>query len=172
MFSRKPVSTVFLPDERNVAYTSFTLKRKRLLLTRDHNKHQMSEPYRVLVVDDEAGIRKILRLFLELEGFQVFEAVSANQAEQLIQTVHPHIVILDVVLCGQTGFEVCKWVKENPETSDIIVILFTALNQEHDYVEGERVNCDYYLTKPQNPKDIIKLVKDCVQNMRGHNKQK
>lgn len=126
----------------------------------------MDESYRILLVDDEAGIRKILRLFLELEGFTVFEAVSAIQAQQIIQQQKPHLIILDVVLCGQTGFEVCEWVKDNPETKDTIVILFTALNQNHDYKEGKRVKCDYYLTKPQNPKDIVEKVKKYLNNLK------
>lgn len=120
----------------------------------------MQTPYRVLLVDDEAGIRKILRLFLELEGFTVFEAVTANQAIQLIKKEKPHLVILDIILCGQTGFDVCEWIKGNSATKDTIVILFTALNQDHDYREGQRVGCDLYLTKPQNPKDIVEKVKE------------
>ncbi len=116
--------------------------------------------YRILLVDDEPGIRKILRLFLELEGFEVFEAITANQAQSIIKKEKPHLVILDVILCGQTGFEVCEWVKNNPETSDVIVFLFTALNQEHDFREGKRVGCDEYLTKPQNPKDIVQKVSE------------
>ncbi len=120
----------------------------------------MEEPYRILLVDDEAGIRKILRLFLELEGFSVSEAVTANQAMQLIRKEKPQLVILDIILCGQTGFDVCEWIKGNPDMNDIIVILFTALNQEHDYREGQRVGCDLYLTKPQNPKDIVEKVKE------------
>ncbi len=115
---------------------------------------------RVLLVDDEAGIRKILRLFLELEGFTVFEAVTANQAIQLVKREHPNLVVLDIILCGQNGFDVCEWIKSNSETRDIKVILFTALNQEHDYREGQRVGCDKYLTKPQNPKDIVEQVKN------------
>ncbi len=114
---------------------------------------------RILLVDDEAGIRKILRLFLELEGFTVFEAVTANQAIQLVKKEHPNLVVLDIILCGQNGFDVCEWIKSNSETRDIKVILFTALNQEHDYREGQRVGCDEYLTKPQNPKDIVEQVK-------------
>jgi CheY-like chemotaxis protein len=117
-------------------------------------------PYRILLVDDEPGIRKILRLFLELEGFQVFEAVTANQAIQAIKSDRPDLVILDVILCGQTGFDVCEAIKSNPETRDIIVFLFTALNQDHDYREGQRVGCNLYLTKPQNPKDIVEKVRE------------
>jgi CheY-like chemotaxis protein len=118
------------------------------------------KPYRVLLVDDEAGIRKIIRLFLEREGYEVHEAVSGAQAKQLIEEKKPHLILLDVILCGMTGFEVCEWIKKNPGTKDIIVILFTALNQDYDYKEGQRVKCDYYLTKPQNPIDIIKKINE------------
>lgn len=119
--------------------------------------------FRILLVDDEPGIRKILRLFLELEGYLVFEAITANQAMQVVKKEKPHLVILDVILCGQTGFDVCEWIKSNPETKDIMVFLFTALNQEHDYREGQRVGCDLYLTKPQNPKDIVEKVREFLQ---------
>lgn len=90
----------------------------------------------------------------------MFEAITANQAISVIKKEKPHLVILDVILCGQTGFDVCEWVKGNPETKDTIVFLFTALNQEHDYREGQRVGCDQYLTKPQNPKDIVERVNE------------
>ena len=122
------------------------------------------KPYRILIVDDEPGIRKILRLFLEVEGYSVYEAITATQAISVIQKEKPDLVILDVILCGQTGFEVCEWVKSNPETKNIIVFLFTALNQEHDFQEGKRVGCDLYLTKPQNPKDIVEKVKEYLNN--------
>ena len=117
-------------------------------------------PFKILLVDDEPGIRKILRLFLELEGFTVLEAITANQAMELIKREKPHLVVLDVILCGQTGFDVCEWVKASPETRDTIVFLFTALNQDHDYEEGQRVGCDLYLTKPQNPKDIVEKINE------------
>jgi DNA-binding response OmpR family regulator len=125
------------------------------------------KPYRILLVDDEPGIRKILRLFFEVEGFSVYEAITASQAISVIQKERPDLVILDVILCGQTGFEVCEWVKNNPNTRDIIVFLFTALNQEHDYREGKRVGCDLYLTKPQNPKEIVEKVKEYLDSKAG-----
>jgi two-component system alkaline phosphatase synthesis response regulator PhoP len=129
-------------------------------------------PYRILLVDDEPGIRKILRLFLELEGYTVFEAVTANQAMQVIKKEKPHLIILDVILFGQTGFDVCEWVKSNPETKDIIIFLFTALNQEHDFREGQRVGCDLYLTKPQNPKDIVEKVGEYFKVKKVNNNSK
>jgi DNA-binding response OmpR family regulator len=124
------------------------------------------------LVDDESGIRKILRLFLEMEGFEVFEAVTANQAMEVILAQRPHLVILDVILCGQTGFEVCDWVKSTPEIRDTIVLLFTALNQDHDYKEGMRVGCDMYLTKPQNPRDIVENVSAILHERYGASAEK
>jgi DNA-binding response OmpR family regulator len=128
---------------------------------------KQQNPYRILLVDDEPGIRKILRLFLELEGYTVFEAITANQAMQVVKKERPHLIILDVVLFGQTGFDLCEWVKNNPETRDIIIFLFTTLNQEHDYREGQRLGCDLYLTKPQNPKDIVEKVREYLQAKAG-----
>lgn len=126
-------------------------------------KGHMPKRNRILLVDDEPGIRKILRLFLELDGFEVFEAITANQAMQLIQKEKPDLVILDVILCGQTGFDVCEWMKGDPALKDIIVFLFTALNQDQDYREGQRVGCDLYLTKPQNPKSIVEKVHEYLE---------
>jgi CheY-like chemotaxis protein len=124
------------------------------------NPFMSQKPFRILLVDDEPGIRKILRLFLEMDGYSVYEASSADQARSIIPREKPDLVIIDVLLAGETGFEVCEWIKKNPETKDIIVFIFTAYNQESDYLEGKRVGCDLYLEKPQNPKDIIEKVKE------------
>jgi two-component system, OmpR family, phosphate regulon response regulator PhoB len=117
------------------------------------------EKRKVLLVDDESGIRRILRIFLEVEGFQVLEAVNANQAYQVIDEEKPDVVILDVILFGTTGFEICEKIKGNPVTRGIYVILFTALTKDSDVAEGERVGADLYLMKPLNPKDIVERVK-------------
>ncbi len=123
----------------------------------------MNDASKILVVDDEAGIRKILRLFLELEGYSVYEAGNAEQAIEYVKEYEPALVILDVILCGQTGFDVCEWIKSNEETRDIIVFMFTALHQEQDYQEGQRVGCNLYLTKPLNPKAIVEKVNEFLQ---------
>jgi DNA-binding response OmpR family regulator len=120
--------------------------------------------FRILIVDDEAGIRKILRLFLEMEGYVVFEAMTAGAAMEIVEKEKPHMAILDILLGDHTGFEVCEWIKSNPQTKDIKVLLFTALGQEHEYREGQRVGCDLYLTKPQNPKDIVEKVREFLQS--------
>lgn len=114
---------------------------------------------KVLLVDDEDGIRRILRLFLEKEDFVIREAASANQAFAAVEEEKPDLIILDVILMGTTGFEICEKLKNDPKTEDIIIMLFTALNKESDIAEGRRVGADYYLMKPLNPKDIADKVK-------------
>ncbi len=121
-----------------------------------------NERKRVLVVDDESGIRRILRLFLEADGFEVYEAENASQALESVATDKPHVVILDVVLYGTTGFDICASIKGNPETKGIFVMLFTALTKEADISEGERVGADMYLMKPLNPREIVDRVKKAI----------
>ena len=115
---------------------------------------------KILLVDDESGIRRILKIFLEVEGFKVLEAVNATQAYQTIEEEKPDVVILDVILFGTTGFEICEKIKSDPNTRDTYVILFTALTKDSDIAEGERVGADLYLMKPLNPRDIIVKVKE------------
>lgn len=121
-----------------------------------------AEKKRVLLVDDEPGIRRILRLFLEVEGFEVFEADNAENALASIKTNKPNLVILDIILYGATGFEVCDKIKSNPATKDIFVMLFTALTKEADIAEGEKVGADMYLMKPMNPREIVERVKKAL----------
>lgn len=115
---------------------------------------------KVLLVDDESGIRRILRIFLEVDGFSVIEAANAQQAFRAVEEEKPEVVILDVILFGTTGFEICEKIKSDPHTRDIYVILFTALTKDSDIAEGERVGADLYLMKPLNPKDIVERVKE------------
>lgn len=115
---------------------------------------------KVLLVDDESGIRRILRIFLEVERFVVLEAANAQQAYRIIEEDKPEVVILDVILFGTTGFEICEKIKSDPHSKDTYVILFTALTKESDVAEGERVGADLYLMKPLNPKDIVERVKE------------
>lgn len=120
----------------------------------------MKESLKVLIVDDEAGIRKILRMFFELEDCCVSEAANSNDAYDLILESRPDVIVLDVMLGGETGFELCERVKSDKKLMDIKVALFTSLAQEHDIEEGNKVGADLYLTKPQNPKDIVSKIKD------------
>ena len=123
----------------------------------------MNEKKRVLLVDDEAGIRKILRLFIEKDGIEVFEAASVDEARKSIDSKRPDLIVLDVLLGGQTGFELCEWIKSESDYPDTIVILFTALGQDHDKEESKRVGADYFFVKPQNPKSISNKILELLE---------
>jgi DNA-binding response OmpR family regulator len=116
--------------------------------------------YSVLLVDDEPGIVKVLRMFLELAGYRVFEAANTVDTFQIIERDKPDLIILDAALNGESGFDICKNIKSSLATKGIIVFMFTGLNQASAQREGERAGCDKYLTKPQNPKDIVQLVNE------------
>jgi len=116
--------------------------------------------YSVLLVDDEPGIVKVLRMFLELAGYRVFEASNTLDTHKVIERDRPDLVILDAALGAESGFDICRNIKDNPDTKDIVVFMFTGLNQASEHREGERAGCDRYLTKPQNPKDIVQLVNE------------
>lgn len=123
----------------------------------------MKETFKVLIVDDEAGIRKILRMFFEVEGYAVLEAANASDAFSLLKKMTPDVIVLDVMLGGETGYELCEKLKTDKLTRDIKVALFTSLAQENDIREGEKAGADLYLTKPQNPKDIVVKIKSLLE---------
>ncbi|MFW5960759.1 MAG: response regulator transcription factor [Chitinivibrionales bacterium] len=120
----------------------------------------MGKKVKVMVMEDESGIRNILQLFLANEGFEALEAKNAEEAYRLVEEERPEIAILDIILGGESGFDICKRIKNNENTRNTGIIMFSALNQDHDMEEGKRAGCDIYLPKPQNPLDVIDHVKN------------
>jgi DNA-binding response OmpR family regulator len=123
-------------------------------------------PRRVLVVDDEAQIRTVLRAYLEAEGYSVSEA--ATGAEALRQATNttwpaPDIVLLDVGLPDLDGLEVLR---ELRKTSDVYVILVTARAEEVDKLVGLGVGADDYVTKPFSPREVVARVKTVLRRLR------
>jgi two-component system, OmpR family, phosphate regulon response regulator PhoB len=112
----------------------------------------------ILIVDDEPGIRGVLRIFLELEEYRILEAANAEETFAVLQTEKPDLIILDVILGGTNGFEICRQVKADPRTSGIRVCLFTALGKEQDIKMGREAGADMYLAKPLNPKEIAQKI--------------
>lgn len=117
----------------------------------------------ILVVDDEPGIRGVLRIFLELDEFRVLEAAAAEEAVEIVNREKPDLVILDVILGGTTGFEACRRIKSNPETKSVAVCLFTALGRDQDIQTGKEAGADLYIPKPLSPKDIVRRITDFLQ---------
>jgi CheY-like chemotaxis protein len=102
----------------------------------------------ILVVDDEAVIRRILRVYLERMGYGVNEAADGVEAIEQIKRNKFDLIISDVIMPRKDGWEVLKEVKRNKGTEDIPVILLTAKNQHVDMFKGYELKADYYMTKP------------------------
>ena len=117
---------------------------------------------RVLVVDDLLANVRLLESKLTAEYFDVSTAMNGVDALETIQRTHPDIVLLDVMMPGMDGIEVCHRIKSNPATQHIPVIMVTALDQPEDRVRGLKAGADDFLTKPVNDLSLFCRVKSLV----------
>jgi len=111
---------------------------------------------RILVVDDERGLVRIIRLNLEQDGFEVFEANNGAQAMDRLRAVIPDLVLLDVMMPDLDGFTVLSMIREVGNTP---VIMLTAKGEEGDKVKGLELGADDYVTKPFSPKELASRIR-------------
>jgi two-component system, OmpR family, alkaline phosphatase synthesis response regulator PhoP len=116
-------------------------------------------PKKILIVEDEADIAKLVKLYLEKEGFQANVAKSGSEALTLLKSERPDLVILDLMLPEMDGIEVCKKVRSAPDTSLIPILMLTAKAEESDIIVGLELGADDYVTKPFSPKALVARVK-------------
>ncbi len=119
----------------------------------------MDRKFRVLAVDDEQHIRRLVQVSLERQGFEVLTAVDGKDALAKIAADRPDLVVLDVMMPQIDGFEVLKSLRKSKETRDLPVIMLTAKTQDADVFTGWQHGADLYLTKPFNPTELIAFVK-------------
>ena len=111
---------------------------------------------RILVVDDEKGLVKLIRLNLEHDGFEVFEANNGTQAMDRLRAVLPDLVLLDVMMPDMDGFQVLRMIREVGTTP---VIMLTAKGEENDKVRGLELGADDYVTKPFSPRELTSRIR-------------
>ena len=114
-------------------------------------------PHKILVVDDEKSIVRLVTFNLEKEGFKTLIANNGNEALEKINTEQPDLVILDLMLPGLDGLEVCRRVRQ--KGLPVAVIMLTAKDQEIDRVLGLELGADDYITKPFSPRELVARVK-------------
>jgi two-component system phosphate regulon response regulator PhoB len=114
---------------------------------------------KILVVDDEADIRELVRLNLAREGYDVFDCESGEQALSLSRSKGPDLVVLDLMLPGIDGLEVCRRLKADPKTTQIPIVILTAKGEESDVVAGLEVGADDYVAKPFSGKVLVARVR-------------
>ena len=117
---------------------------------------------RILVVDDILANVRLLEAKLSAEYFEVVTAMNGVDALEAVQRAKPDIVLLDVMMPGIDGIEVCRRIKANPATQHIPVIMVTALDQLEDRVRGLEAGADDFLTKPVNDVALFCRIKSLV----------
>ncbi len=118
----------------------------------------LSRPRRVLVVDDDATIRRVLTLNFEADGYEVSVAADGEQATELARSVHPDVVILDVMMPGADGYTVLRSLRASPQTDDIPVIFLSARASDEEVFRGWQSGADSYVTKPFELEEVVRLV--------------
>ena len=114
---------------------------------------------KVLVVDDEENIRMLVKFNLEKAGYEVLEASDGNKAIETAVNSTPDIVILDLMLPGIDGLEVCRNLKRHPRTAALPIIMLTAKSDEIDRVIGLELGADDYMTKPFSQRELVARIK-------------
>ncbi|MEY4763629.1 MAG: hypothetical protein RI907_302 [Pseudomonadota bacterium] len=119
---------------------------------------------RILIVEDQPDICKLIRMTLEFSDFEIHEAHDGESGLNLARAMRPHVMLLDVMMPGLLdGYQVCARIKQDPDLKHIKVIMLTARGQASDIDAGQGAGCDAYLVKPFSPLELI----DRVEGMAG-----
>jgi two-component system, OmpR family, response regulator ResD len=113
----------------------------------------------VLVVDDEPIVREVVVSYLEREGYRTLEAGDGDRARELVEAESPNLVVLDVMLPGIDGLELCRWIRAR---SALPVIMLTARGEEADRIVGLELGADDYVTKPFSPRELAARVRSVL----------
>jgi DNA-binding response OmpR family regulator len=126
----------------------------------------------VLIVDDEPIVREVVARYLRREGYETVEAGDGDEARHLVETRHPDLVVLDVMLPGRDGLDLCRWIRS---TSELPVIMLTARGDESDRIVGLELGADDYVTKPFSPRELAARVRTVLRRSngsRGHTRER
>ena len=114
---------------------------------------------KILIADDEPSLRLLVRATLSAnKSFELIEAFDGSEALSKAQSERPDLILLDVMMPGLSGFEVCERLKNDSKTKDIIIIMLTAKGQHSDRDWAISVGTDYFLTKPFSPIELFNLI--------------
>lgn len=119
----------------------------------------MSSTKKVLIVDDEAPIREMIAVALEMAGYECLEAENANQAHALIVDNKPDMVLLDWMMPGTSGVDFARRLRKDEMTADMPIIMLTAKGEEENKIKGLESGADDFITKPFSPRELVARLK-------------
>jgi two-component system phosphate regulon response regulator PhoB len=123
---------------------------------------------RILIVEDEADIRELIAYNVERAGYEVDHAETAEQAQERVREMLPHLVIIDWMLPGMSGVDLARWLRANKRTQQIPLIMLTARGAEQDKLAGLEVGADDYVTKPFSPRELNARIKAVLRRRAPH----
>ena len=119
--------------------------------------------HRILIVEDQADIRKLIRMTLEFGDFEIHEAGDGETGLAMARAMRPHVMLLDVMMPGLLdGYQVCSRIKQDLDLKAIQVVMLTARGQATDLAAGQAAGADAYLVKPFSPLELIDRVESMV----------
>ncbi|UJS16597.1 MAG: response regulator [Candidatus Jettenia sp.] len=121
---------------------------------------------KILIVDDEQDLVKLIRYHLEKDGYKVLSASNGEDALFMARRERPELVVLDLMLPGIDGLEVCKKLKTTPELTTIAIVMLTAKGEESDITVGLKLGADDYITKPFSPKELIARIQAVLRRIK------
>jgi DNA-binding response OmpR family regulator len=110
---------------------------------------------KILIADDEPSIVTALEFLLKRSGYEVQIARDGDEALRLVEMMHPDLVLLDIMMPVKSGYEVCKQLRERPESRDVKIIMLTAKGRDAEVAKGLTVGADVYITKPFSTRDLM-----------------
>ncbi len=117
---------------------------------------------KILVVDDEPDVLKLVVTNLEAAGFSVITAADGGEGLMKARSERPDLIVLDLMLPGMSGLEVCRKVRAGAETAGIFTVMLTARNEEYDRIVGFELGADDYICKPFSPRELVLRVKSVL----------
>lgn len=122
------------------------------------NDFTMASGNKILVADDEADILEIIEFNLQAQGYDVTTAKNGDEAFEKAKQVKPDLIILDIMMPGKNGIEVCKMLRMLPDFKQTLIVFLTALSDESTEIKGLETGADDYLTKPVSPKVLVSKI--------------
>jgi len=122
----------------------------------------MDKIKKIVVADDDNNVLFLITELLTRQNYQVFQAVNGDQALREAGSLHPDLMVLDIMMPGIDGIEVCRRIKASPDTRDIRVIMLTAKTSGRDIEAGMAAGADHYLTKPFRINELTEKIKELI----------
>jgi two-component system phosphate regulon response regulator PhoB len=117
---------------------------------------------KLLIADDDPGIRRLVRITLESDNYEILEASDGEEALRLAREHKPVLLLLDVMMPRVDGFDICRELKSDPATSSTTIVILSARTQESDMNEGRAAGADDYFMKPFSPVALMRKVDDVL----------